>query len=97
MTTRCQIFCQIDAKLNHRGVDICTLPEIHEPLNEELLNSDLIISSAVNLIPGLKGPSYGGESNTIKKRISDKTATMTRSAMQIPRQLRSLGAMETSS
>ena len=67
------------------------------PLNEELLNSDLIISSAVNLIPGLKGPGYGGESNTMKNSISAKTATMTRSAMQMPRQLRSLGAMETSS
>lgn len=67
------------------------------PLNDELLNSDPVMWSIVNFIPGLKGPSYGGDNKTMKNKIKASTATITSKAIQIPRQFLSFGVIETNS
>ncbi len=89
-------FTMFRIKRSIKGLRICS-PEIHVPLNEELLNSDPVTWSIVNFMPGLKGPSQGGDKSTIKNRIKARTATITSKAIQMPLQFLSFGAIETNS
>jgi hypothetical protein len=71
--------------------------DIHDPLNEGALNVSPTICSTVNLLPRFRGPWYGGDNSTMKNTISPSTATMTRSAISIPRQFLSFGVITTNS
>lgn len=81
------------------GVENCFLysPDIHVPLNRGSGGSLSNMSSSVGLRPLTLGPSSGGETSTILKTINPNTATMTSSAMKIPRQFLSFGELTTSS
>lgn len=71
--------------------------DIHVPLNDGALNVSPAICSMVNLLPRFLGPWYGGDNRTIKNTIKPKTATMTKSAIKIPRQFLSFGVITTNS
>lgn len=55
------------------------------------------MSSNVGFFPFNRGPSSGGDTNTILSTIKPNTATMTNNAINIPRQFLSLGELTTNS
>jgi hypothetical protein len=78
-------------------INCITLPDIQVPFERKGWNSEPKISSSSNRRPFTRGPSSGGVSRTTEVTIRAKTEEITRTAMIMPFQFRSVTLATTKS